>query len=113
MDKIYSSKPILVNVVLLTLITAGAHLYLSTLSSETLNKLFLLNGLGYIGILLLYILPHLEKIHQHIKWLFIGYTALTIILWIFLSGAIHGELDPFDLTVKAVELTLVIQLLFT
>ena len=102
--------PYHVAIFLLTLITAGAHLYLSRQPDEQLHSLFLLNGLGFIGLLGLYLLPQFKNFHATIRWLFLGYTLLTIICWFFLGGPAEGALDPFDVTVKAVEAALVIHL---
>lgn len=100
-----------VGISMLTLTTAIIHLYLSTLQSEPLHTLFLLNGLGYIGLLIIFFAPQLKSFHKAIGWIFFGYTLSTIIMWFFLGGPREGVIDPFEVTTKAVELTLAIQLL--
>jgi hypothetical protein len=99
-----------IGIIILTLITAIAHLYLGFKTDEELHTWFLLNGLGYLGLLVAFFLPQLAQYHSLIRWALLGYTLLTIILWFFLGGVSHGELDPFDVTVKMVEAALVILL---
>ncbi|GHO62147.1 hypothetical protein KSC_010390 [Ktedonobacter sp. SOSP1-52] len=95
----------------LTLLTALAHLYLGMQPDEELWAWFLLNGLGYLVLLVLFFLPQLATIHAVVRWTLLGYTLLTFILWFFLGSPSQGELDPFDLTVKAAEAILIIFLL--
>jgi len=102
----------LISILMLTLITAGAHLYLASQPDEKLRFWFLLNGLGYLALLFAYILPQLRRFHHVIRWLLLGYVVLTIALWFFLGSPHEGSLDPFDVVVKAVEVTLAINILF-
>ncbi len=46
---------------------------------------FYLNGLGYIGLVTALYLPQLRGYRHQIRWLLMGYTALTIVLWVILS----------------------------
>ena len=77
-------------IILLTLITAGIHFYFYFTGEKNilLFQLFLLNGIGYLGLLgLLYLPLHLpDSIHRLVRPLFIGYTALTILLYIIISA---------------------------
>ena len=100
-----------IGIVLFTLVTAGGHFYLGMQPDEDLRIWFLLNSMGYIGCLFLYYLPALRQFRLWIGGSFFAYTVLTIGLWLFLSGIIHGEVDPFDITVKSVEVLLAICLL--
>jgi hypothetical protein len=52
--------------------------------------MFTLNGLGYLGLLGAYFLPisFFQQRHTLVWWVLVGYTALTIILWV-----IMGEKD--------------------
>lgn len=97
---------------MLTLITAGAHIYLGTQQDEALRVWFLLNGLGFLSLLVLYFLPFLRSFRRSISWVHLGYVVLTIVLWLFLGSLREGTLDPFDAVVKAVEITLAVQLIF-
>jgi hypothetical protein len=97
-------------ILMLTLISAGAHGYLAAQPEEELRLMFLLNSLGYLGLVTVFLLPRLISFHHIISGVMIGYTILTIILWLFLGSPSEGKLDPFDLLVKAIELSLVIVL---
>lgn len=99
-------------IVALTLLTAGAHLYLGTQPDEELHTWFLLNGLGYLVLLAAFALPQFMPIHALARWILMGYTVLTLILWVFLGSPSEGKLDPFDVVVKAVEVLLALFLLF-
>ena len=73
-------------IILATLATALLHLSLFP------DIGFTLNGLGYIGLLGGYFLPipFFQQRHRLVWWGLVGYTALTIVLWIIL-----GEQDFF------------------
>ncbi|GCE09764.1 DUF7475 family protein [Dictyobacter aurantiacus] len=102
---------VVIGITLTTLITGGAHLYLAMQPDEDLRFWFLLNGLGYLGLLFMFLLPRFARAHSLIRWIFIGYTLLTIVLWFFLGSPSEGwPWDPFDTTVKTVEVILVILL---
>jgi hypothetical protein len=62
-------------IIILTLITAGIHLYFFTTGSGFLFTMFLLNALGYLGLLgLLYLPLRLpEGLHKMVRLVFIGY----------------------------------------
>ena len=95
----------------LGLLTTGAHLYLASQPDESLRFIFLLNGLGYLALLIAFVVPQLKKIHAIVDLVFIGYTLLTILLWFFFgSPRGGGAWDPFDVLVKGTELLLIIQL---
>ncbi|MGP9536467.1 hypothetical protein ACT3SP_00545 [Brachybacterium sp. AOP43-C2-M15] len=94
--------PLMSGIILTTLITAGVHLSFGF-------PLFILNGLGYLGLLvLLYApVPALERIQPIVRYVLIGYTVLTIVLY-FVMG------PPFmavGLLTKAVEAVLVVLLI--
>lgn len=91
----------------LTLLTALTHLYLGMQPNEELRVWFLLNGLGYLALLVLFFLPQLATIHVIVRWILLGYPLLTFVLWFFLGSPSQGELDPFDLTAKAAETILI------
>ena len=73
---------------------------------------FTLNGLGYLGLLGAYFLPisFFQQRHNLVWWALVGYTALTIILWV-----VMGEKDfnasptaPIGYYAKAAEVLLLI-----
>ena len=64
---------------------------------------FYLNGLGYVVLAAALCLPQLARYRRPIRWLLMGYTALTISLWVALGQpyTIIGYVD------KAIELALI------
>lgn len=94
-----------VGILLLALGTAVIHLYMGLSFG---NTLFLLNGLGYLGLLAaLYLpIPQLARFRGAARWALVGYTALTIVLWAFENpGMTIGYVD------KAIEAALITLLL--
>ena len=65
---------------LLALATAVIHLYLGLSFG---NTLFVLNGLGYLGLLaaLQLPIPQLARFRPIARWALVGYTTLTIVLY--------------------------------
>jgi len=90
--------PVMSGIILTTLITAIVHLSFGI-------PLFILNGLGYLGLLVLLYAPLavLQRFRPAVRIALIGYTLLTIVLY-FVMG------PPFTavgLLTKAVEAVLV------
>jgi len=76
-------------IVLLALITAVLHLaaaFDKQLFPEGADPLFILNGVGYIGILGAYFLPigFFQQKHELVRKGFMGYTVLTIAAWLLI-----------------------------
>lgn len=86
-------------IITLTLVTATIHLQLSFP-----DTVFILNGLGYLSLLAAFYLPmgFLERHRYLVHWTFIGYTALTVILWILI-----GARTPIGYIDKVAELMLI------
>lgn len=94
-----------VGIFLLTLATAGIHLFLG------LNfglPLFILNGLGYLGLLaaLQLPIPQLARFRGAARWTLVGYTALTIALWFLMATP-----NVIGVANKAIEVALIALLL--
>jgi hypothetical protein len=92
-----------VGIVLLTLATALIHLQLAFP-----DPAFILNGLGYLTLLVaLYLpVPRVARYRNTVRWVLIGFTALTISLWILLGArTLIGYID------KIIEILLIILLL--
>ncbi len=87
----------------LTLATASIHLQLAFP-----DPVFILNGLGYLALLAALYLPvsRLARYRNAVRWVLVGYTALTIFLWILL-----GARTPIGYIDKAIEITLILLLL--
>ena len=94
--------PVQIGIILLTLATAIIHLSLFP------DPVFMLNGLGYLGLLAAYFLPipFLAGRHKLVWWGLLGYTLLTIVLWIVL-GDKSWPAGAVGYAAKAVEVILV------
>ena len=97
---ISADGPLRIGVILLTVGTALIHLYLGLQGFP----LFVLNGLGYLGLLAALILPipRISEYRNLIRWIFVGYTVLTIFLWILV-----GARNAIGYADKIIEIVLV------
>lgn len=105
-------------IIVLTVITAVIHFYFwydyVIVQGENilLFQSFLLNAIGYLGLLgLLYLplgLPN--SIHRYVRPVFIGYTVLTIILYIYFSATSGAWSVPLAPIAKIDEIILIWQL---
>ena len=77
-----------VGIVLLTVFTATLHLAAAfdKVLFPSPDPLFILNGLGYLGLLGAYFLPikFLQDRHKLVWRVLFGYIILTIVAWIFI-----------------------------
>lgn len=99
-----TSEPTLrIGIIILTLGTAFIHL---TLAFP--DAVFILNGLGYLTLLVaLYLpIPQLTQYRHLVRWTLVGYTALTIFLWV-LFGA-RTPIGYIDKLIEAVLIALLI-----
>ena len=98
-----ASTALRVGIVLLTLSTALIHLQLAFP-----DPAFILNGLGYLALLAaLYLpVPRMARYRNIVRWVLVGFTALTILLWILL-----GARTPIGYIDKAIEIVLILLLL--
>lgn len=71
-------------IIVLTVATALIHLYLGVQGFP----LFVLNGLGYLALLAaLYLpVPQLARYRTIARWVLLGYTVLTILLWVLIGA---------------------------
>ncbi len=96
-------KPVHYAIILLALITAVLHLAAAfdkvLFPDGTPDPLFLLNGLGYIGLLGAYFLPikFFQDKHKLVWQVFFGYAILTIVAWLVIWVGINviGNHVPF------------------
>ena len=90
--------------IVLTAGTATIHIYLGLQGFP----LFVLNGLGYLGLLAVLILPipRISDYKSLIRWVLVGYTALTIFLWILV-----GTRNAIGYVDKVIEVCLIALLL--
>ncbi len=100
-------------IIALTLITAAIHFWMASMFPD-MRTIFILNGVGYLGLLGLLYLPFdfLKGIHGLARWALIGYTALTIIAFFYvtLSNGWRLQDDPIGLATKALEVVLIVLL---
>jgi hypothetical protein len=103
-----------VGIFLLTLATAGIHLYLALSAVAYMGfnfgvMLFILNGLGYLGLLaaLQLPIPQLARFRSTARWALVALAALTIVLFFVMAPeyTIIGYVD------KAIEVALIALLL--
>ena len=101
---ISANGPLRVGVILLTVGTALIHLYLGLQGFP----LFVLNGFGYLGLLAALILPipRISEYRNLVRWVLVGYTALTILFWILV-----GARNSIGYADKVMELVLVVLLI--
>lgn len=100
-----SRQTVMIGVIVLTVATALIHLYLGL---QIPDAIFVLNGLGYLGLLAaLYLpVPQLTQYRSIARWALLGYTLLTIVLWI-----IMGARNFIGYSDKIIEVALVALLL--
>jgi len=93
-------------IITLTIITALIHF---ALSFNPFNPLFLLNGAGYLMLIVaLYFIPQLAGQRSLIRWVLLAYTAVTFVLYFAFNWPdIWGPVGLLD---KAIELVLIILL---
>jgi hypothetical protein len=96
--------PLRIGVILLTVGTAVIHLYLGLQGFPV----FVLNGLGYLGLLAALILPipRISEYRNLVRWVLVSYTALTIFLWILV-----GARNSIGYADKVIEVCLIVLLL--
>ena len=75
-----------VGIILLTIATALIHLSLNVIKGQ-FDLMFALNGIGYLALLaaLFLDLPFARDNRQLVRFVFIGFTSVTIVAWIFLG----------------------------
>jgi hypothetical protein len=99
-----------VGIFLLTLATAVIHLFLAftAIPYYGLNfgiMLFILNGLGYLGLLAVLQLPipQLARFRSAARWVLVAFAALTIVLF-FIMAPVYEIIGYVD---KAIEVALI------
>ena len=103
-----------VGIFVLTVATAGIHLYLALTAIASMGfnfgvMLFILNGLGYLGLLAVLQLPirQLARFRSAARWALIVFAALTIVLF-FIMAPVYMILGYVD---KSSEVALIALLL--
>jgi hypothetical protein len=90
---------------------ATAILHLSLYPALGLDPIFL-NGFGYLALLAAYFLPVslFQERHKLVWWALVGYTLLTIVLWVILGDMnfVPGTTSAIGYYAKAAEVLLLI-----
>lgn len=94
-------------VVVLTVLTAAIHIWLSLGFLDSGGLIFLLNGLGYLALLFLFSVPmaSLTPSRAAVRWVLIAYTAVTVIAWLLI-----GTRSPLAYVDKVAEVALIVLL---
>ena len=97
-----------IGIAITTLITAVIHLSLG-------GTLFILNGLGFIGLgaALLLPIPFLQPWKEAVRWLLAGYTLLTIILYFIFHPNGSWQQDGLGVATKFIEILLLLLLIYS
>ena len=96
---------------ILTSITALLH-FERAIQDPDIRILFILNGLGYFALLAAFYMPMFQKFHKLVRWTFISYTAVTILLyfvWVAMSGEWTIPLGPIAKIVEAAMIVLLLR----
>jgi hypothetical protein len=96
-------KPIQIAIILLTVATAVIHLVLGIPNNLTM---FILNGVGYLALLVALYLPQLRSYQNYTRWALIGFTAVTIVAWVVITG--FDLTNPIALITKLIEIALIV-----
>ena len=88
---------------------ATAFLHLAVYPDIPAEDPIFLNGFGYLALLGIYFLPQFQKSHKRDWWALMGYTILTIILWVILGDKDfgHTRTSPIGYYAKTAEVLLV------
>ncbi|MCL4858878.1 MAG: hypothetical protein KJZ93_05700 [Caldilineaceae bacterium] len=102
-------------IILLVLITALIHINLAFRFPDGPNAIFILNGVGYVALVALLYAPlsAFDSYRPLARWALMGYTALTIALWLMIgagSPLTGTPPSPIAYIDKAVELALLVLL---
>jgi hypothetical protein len=87
-------------IILLTVATAIIHLALGIPNGMTM---FILNGIGYLVLVAALYLPQLSRYRTLTRWALIGFTAVTVLGWVFI-----GMRSPIAYVDKAIEIALIV-----
>jgi hypothetical protein len=99
--------PVKIGIALATLLTAVIHISLGEL-------LLILNGLGYLVLWAALFLPiaAFAKWRGQIRWLFVGYTLLTIVLYFVFHPNGTWQEDGLGVATKFIEVLLLLLLIY-
>lgn len=98
-------------IILLTISTAIIHLYLNINTGRLdFQPAFTLNAIGYFGLMVAFFkwidLPFLHGREKLVWYFYMGYAALTIVLYFVVNGALSFS-NPVGLADKTIEVLLI------
>jgi hypothetical protein len=84
-------------VIVLTVITLAIHAFIGVSAAAggggmaTLGILWILNALGYLGLLLAFLgyIPFFKG--KIVEWSLIAFAGITVIAWVVMSGVLNGD----------------------
>jgi hypothetical protein len=91
-----------IGIILLTVATAVIHLVLGV---PNMLPMFVLNGIGYLVLVIALYLPRLAAYRTYTRWALIAFTAVTIIGWVVI-----GERNTIAYVDKLIEVALIVLL---
>jgi hypothetical protein len=97
--------------IVLTIITAVIH-FERAIQDPDIRILFILNGLGYFALLAAFYMPMFQSYHRMVRWTFVIYTAVTILLyfvWVAMSGEWTVPLGPIAKVVEAAMIYIILR----
>jgi uncharacterized membrane protein len=92
-----------ITLIALTGVTTLIH-FERAIQDPDIRILFILNGLGYFALLSAFYFPMFQRFHNVVRWTFIAYTAITILLyfvWVAMSGEWTIPLGPIAKIIEA------------
>jgi hypothetical protein len=98
-----SDRTVRTLVIILTLYTGIVHLVVLNLGG--LEPLFILNGLGYFGLLGALLLRFPAGMQRLLHYAYMAYAAVTIVAWAIMNGDFS---DPIGVSTKTVEVLLIV-----
>jgi hypothetical protein len=102
------------SILVFTVLTALIHLGLGFAfmrEPDFLGELFILNGIGYFALMYAYLWTpsFLSGQRSLVRWVYIGFTVVTIVLFFVFNGA-NAFVSPPGLIDKLIEVLLVVSL---
>lgn len=91
--------PLQIAIVLLAIATALIHLWLGLVAGL---PLFILNGIGYLGLAAALYLPQLRAYQKWARWGLIAFTAITVLAWVAI-----GQRSAIGYIDKLIEVVLI------
>ncbi len=95
--------PFRVAIIVMTVATAVIHFSLGDL-------IFILNGLGYLALLSIFILPFFTRWREVARWLLVAFAAATIVSFFILHPNGTWQMDSLGVITKFIEFILILTL---